>query len=81
MPLRAPAAPYSDPRESADPPPPSLARCRDEQKRLMTFKEFMISQPDDPEPEEAQTRYRSYTVEFHGGEIKAEFATRKDDEQ
>jgi hypothetical protein len=47
---------------------------------MMTFKEFMIEQPDDLSPDEAQARYRLYQVDFHGGEIKAEFVERKNDE-
>ena len=52
----------------------------DKPARMMTFKEFMLSLPDDPSPEEAQTRYKAYKVEYHGGEIKAEFVEKKNDE-
>lgn len=52
------------------PPPP----------RMKTFKEFLLDQPDDPSPEEAQKRYKDYQIEFHGGELKAEFAEKKNDE-
>jgi hypothetical protein len=41
----------------------------------------MLSQEDDPEPEEAQERYRRYLVEWHGGEIKAEFAQTRNEER
>ena len=47
----------------------------------MSFKEFILDQPDDPSPEEAQARYKGYLVEYHGGEIKAEFAAKMDDEE
>lgn len=55
------------------PPPP--------ERGPKTFKQFMLSQDDDPEPEEAQERYRRYLVEWHGGEIKAEFAQTRNDER
>jgi hypothetical protein len=41
----------------------------------------MLSQDDDPEPEEAQDRYRRYLIEWHGGEIKAEFAQTRNEER
>lgn len=31
-------------------------------------------------PEDAQARYKQYKVEFHGGEIKAEFIEKKNDD-
>lgn len=48
---------------------------------MLSFKEFLIDLPGDPTPEEAQARYREYLVEYHGGEIKAEFAEKKNDER
>ncbi|KAL6765183.1 hypothetical protein V8C86DRAFT_3128329 [Haematococcus lacustris] len=46
-----------------------------------TFKAFLLSQDDDPDPEEAQTRYKAYLVEYHGGEVKAEFAETRNSER
>eukprot|EP00955_Chlamydomonas_euryale_P094091 364830-Chlamydomonas_euryale.AAC.4 len=51
------------------------------ERRMLTFKEFLMDQADDPGPEEAHARYAAYQVSFHGGEIKAEFVQRKDDDQ
>ncbi len=47
----------------------------------MTFRQFMNKQPDDLSPEEAQARYKDYLVDFHGGEIKADFVATKDQER
>lgn len=44
----------------------------------MTFKQFLMNQQDDPSPEEAQERYKAYLVDYHGGEIKAEFAATRE---
>lgn len=44
----------------------------------LTFKQFIQKQKDDPSPEEAQERYKQYLVDYHGGEIKAEFESTKD---
>lgn len=47
----------------------------------MSFKQFLMNQEDDPSPEEAQQRYQAYLVDFHGSEIKAEFAQNRNDER
>eukprot|EP00798_Chlamydomonas_sp_ICE-L_P018438 gene18438-24913_t len=72
-----------DPRRGGPPPPPPPGRrpADDTSGKMMSFKQFMLEQPDDPSVEDAQARYKQYTVEYHGGEIKAEFMAQKDDEE
>ncbi|MEW5300721.1 MAG: hypothetical protein WDW36_003631 [Sanguina aurantia] len=48
--------------------------------KMLSFKEFLIKQPDDPSPDESQTRYQAYLVEYHGGVVKAEFSQYKEDD-
>lgn len=57
-------------------PPPG-----ERQQGPLSFKQFLLQQHDDPSPEEAQERYRGYLVEYHGSEIKAEFAQTRNDER
>lgn len=47
---------------------------------MLSFKEYLFKQPDDPSPDESQTRYQAYLVEYHGGVVKAEFSQYKEDE-
>jgi len=64
---------YPESRRQPSPPPR-------EQLGPLSFKQFLIDQPDDLTPEEAQARYRGYLVEYHGSEIKAEFMQTRNDE-
>ena len=44
-----------------------------------TFREFMADLPNNATPEFAQREYQQYLLEFHGGEIRAEFERKKHD--
>jgi hypothetical protein len=44
-----------------------------------TFREFMAELPNNATPEFAQREYQQYLLEFHGGEIRAEFERKKHD--
>lgn len=51
----------------------------EEEKRPMTFKEFMLRKvPDDAAPDVAHRMYQEYLVEYYGSAIKAEFEQNKD---
>ncbi len=53
----------------------------DEEKRPMTFKEFMLRKvPDDAAPDVAHRLYQEYLVQYYGSAIKAEFEQNKENE-
>lgn len=48
-------------------------------RRLQTFKEFMMSLPEDISPAAAQDEYKQYQAQYWGSEVRAEFEARRND--
>eukprot|EP00198_Chlamydomonas_reinhardtii_P004434 XP_001693770.1 predicted protein [Chlamydomonas reinhardtii] len=76
---RRPPSPRHDDREMFE-RRASVGRDRpEEEKRPMTFKEFMLHKvPDDAAPDVAHRMFQEYLVEYYGSAIKAEFEQNKD---
>ena len=46
---------------------------------MQSFKEFMMSLPEDISADDAKSNYKQYQADFWGSEVRAEFETRRND--
>ena len=49
-------------------------------RRMQSFKEFIMSLPEEIMPDDAKTAYKQYQAEFWGSEIRADFEMNKNED-
>ena len=49
-------------------------------RRMRTFKEFIMTLPEEVLPDEAKAAYKQYQADFWGSEVRADFELNKNEE-